>query len=212
MSYISFSVHICGMTCKDLSDKVMIDTPIRSVDLFYNLGYADTPNESDEISKLIEYIKTKEHDILDCLDGSCLERLCIDNLYIEYEGYYFGFRKDLKLEELFKLINTDHLKFHYFYVAGGASRSYSEYLFIVHPDEHVHRYDEPHVHVKKDNISPRYSLKTFKMFEGDKYTHEHLRDKKKIEKYLKKNRKWFMKKWESYMGGLVPPTETIEWE
>lgn len=210
MSFISFSVHICGMTGKNLPGKLMIDTPLKSIDFFYNLDYADTPSYNDRISQLIEYIKIKELELLTCLDRSSLKRFCIDNIYVEYKGYYWGFEKDIKLETLFELLKTDHLKMHYFYVAGGASRTINGYRFAVWPNENIHKYDDPHVHVIKEGKSPRYSLKTFKMFEGDEFSREHIRDKKKIKKYLKDNKDWLLEKWNLSMSGLVPPTETLD--
>ena len=77
------------------------------------------------------------------------------------------------------------------YVAGGASREYHGYKFIVRSDEDRHK-NMPHIHVEKDGVSPRYLLSNLERIASDKCLKDHLRDEKKIIKpYIKKNIEMF---------------------
>jgi hypothetical protein len=137
-----------------------------------------------------------------------IENFNVENIYIKHKGYLIGLQEDKSLSDVFSYFKKNILEFDYIYVAGGASREYHGYQFIVHPKEDIHRYT-PHVHVKKDSVALRYYLETFERFKGDKHLREHDRDEKKIIiPFLEQNKKWLWEEWDMYMNGYTPPIVT----
>jgi len=131
----------------------------------------------------------------------------LHKIYVRNKEYLWGLQRDKSFTELFIELAKDFLEFDCFCVFGGASRECCGYLFIVHPDETIHVYS-PHVHVKKDGVSTRYDLETFKRYPEDKVTRAHIRDEKKvIVPFLKANKEWLQEKWNLAMLGYIPPIE-----
>ena len=209
MNSISLSMHLCGMCDRTYSERVKISMPNKSIRLYYDLDAPIFSEGIDSVKQFIEWLKKSNSDILNSFDSYCIERLVLENLYIECDGYFLSFKNDMPLIDLFNLLSTDYLKFHCFCV-GGASERLLGYRVVMHSDESIHRFGKPHVHIEIDGFSPRYDLETFEMIPGDKYCHEHIRDKKKIKKYLKENQKRLINQWMFNIKGLVSPDETID--
>lgn len=195
------------MTSKQISKKVLIDKPFKTFCRFYTLGYCEKKRVLTTF-ELIEFVKKNNDCLQKMLGYNGMSNMNCSNIYIEHKGYLFGLQEDKSFRDIVSQLKKHVIIFDYFYVPGGASREHQGYCFIVHPDESVHKFS-PHVHVKKNGVSPRYSLTTFRRFSNDKYTRDHIRDEKKIiVPFLKKNRDWFYSKWDLYMKGYIPPIET----
>lgn len=93
--------------------------------------------------------------------------ITMDNGFIYYKNYYLRLATDKKISEICVDLAIDEIVIEFFIIPGGASKEYNGYLFVVHSDEDVHKFSIPHVHVKRDDYSPRYRLDTFEMIEGD---------------------------------------------
>lgn len=207
MKAIIFKIHICGMSKRDISRKIMIDKPFKTITKFINLSYC-LKNNISTIDNLISHIKESVNGLFDLLGEFGIENFNVESIYIKHKGYLIGLQENKYLSDIFTYFKRSILEFDYIYVAGGASREHRGYKFIVHPKEDIHRYT-PHVHVQKYNIAPRYYLKTFERFKDDEYLREHDRDEKKIIiPFLEKNKKWLWKEWDMYMNGYTPPIVT----
>ncbi len=207
MKVIIFKIHICGMSERDMSRKIMIDKPYKTITKFINMSYC-LRNNIFTMGDLISHIKRSTNSLFDLLGDFGIENFNVENIYIKYNGYLIGLQENKYLSDIFSYFKRTILEFDYIYVAGGASREHHGYKFIVHPKEDIHRYT-PHVHVQKYNIAPRYYLKTFERFKDDEYLREHERDEKKIIiPFLEKNKKWLWKEWDMYMNGYTPPIVT----
>ncbi len=207
MKVIIFKIHMCGMSERTISRKIMIDKPFKTITKFLNLSYCSKNNIST-IGNLISHIKESDNGLFNLLGEFGIENFNVENIYIKHKGYLIGLQKDKSLSDVFTYFKKNILEFDYIYVTGGASREYHGYHFIVHPKEDCHRFT-PHVHVKKDNVALRYYLKTFERFKDDKHLREHDRDEKKIIiPFLKKNKKWLWKEWDMYMNEYTPPVVT----
>ena len=207
MKVIIFKIHMCSMSERTMSRKIMIDKPFKTITKFLNLSYCSKNNIST-IGDLISHIKESCNGLFDLLGEFGIENFNIENMYIKHKGYLIGLQEDKSLSNVFTYFKKNILEFDYIYVAGGASREYHGYQFIVRPKEDIHRYT-PHVHVQKYNVAPRYYLKTFERFKDDKYLREHDRDEKKIIiPFLEKNKKWLWEEWDMYMNGYTPPIVT----
>ena len=207
MKLVIFRIHVCGMSMKRFSKKVMIDKPFKTITKIYSLKKCiDTGIVS--IDDLVAFIKESNNNLPGLLDAFGIDNFKAENVYLRHRGYLVGFRQNKDILDVWNYFNRRFcLELDYIYVAGGASREHCGYKFIVHPREEIHKHT-PHVHVEKDSVAPRYYLDTFIRFAGDKYLTEHQRDEKKIIKpYLKKHQNWFYEKWHMYLNGYIPPVE-----
>ena len=192
MKTIVFKIHMCGMSERTISRKIMIDKPFKTIAKTLNLSYC-LKNSIFTVGDLISHIKESCNGIVDLLGEFGIDNFNVENIYIKHKGYLIGLQEDKSLSDVFTYFKKNILEFDYIFVAGGASREYHGYKFIVHPKEDIHRYT-PHVHVEKDNVAPRYYLKTFERFKDDNYLREHERDEKRIIiPFLKKNKTWLWK-------------------
>lgn len=207
MKLLVLKIHICGMSSKNISHKILICKPFKTTTKLFNLSFCFR-HKISTIADLISYTKKSVNGISDLLGDFGIENFNVENIYVKYKGYLIGLQENKSLSDIFTYFKKNVLEFNYICVAGGASRMYRGYKFIVHPNEDIHKY-KPHVHVKKNGVAPRYYLDTFERFKGDKCLREHLRDEKKIIiPYLEKNRKWLLEQWDMYMNGYIPPAET----
>ena len=207
MKIIIFKIHICGMSNRNISRKIMIYKPFKTITKFlcFNRCLQDhIPTAED----LISYIK-KSTNNLSCYLGECgLDNFNVDNLYIKHRGYLIGLQHNKDLADIFNFFQKNIIEFKYIYVAGGASCEHHGYKFIVHSNEDIHK-NTPHVHVERNGVAPRYLLDTLERIPSDEYSHEHLRDEKKIIKpYIRRNIKWFNEKWLMSVNGYIPPIES----
>lgn len=211
MKLILFQIHFCGMSLKDYSKKIMICRPFRTISNLFTLKFC-SKNQIKTVSDLVSQIKYRNSDQIRSISGEFgVSNFSIPNVYIEHKGYLFGLKHDKSLSEIFLQFKKLFVVFDIFIVIGGASREYNGYKFIVNSDEYIHKFDQPHVHVKKCNTSPRYDLQEYKRFPNDEYLQDHVRDEKKIiVPYLKKHRSWFIEKWNLATKGYIPPIETID--
>lgn len=107
---------------------------------------------------------------------------------------------------MFSDFDTDELSFATFCV-GGPSFRCEGYLFVIHPNEEIHK-NHPHVHVRRNGNETRYSLNTLTRFSNDNFCREFQKDEKKIIlPYLQKNKDRLLKYWDLCMKGYIPPVE-----
>ena len=199
MKTISFVAHICGMSDRTFSDKIMIYEPLATYQK--NFTYDELPKTT--VNDLLNSIK---EDAIAFLGEYGAENLSAERVYIITQDALIGMQNDKTFEELFEYFPTENIQLVYFLV-GGASIHCSGYRFTVHPNEEIHRHT-PHVHVCKDGESVRYSLDTLERFEQDKLPREYKRDEKKvIMPYLKNNQAKLMTYWNLYMNGYTVPNE-----
>lgn len=204
---IVLRIHSCGFSPETFTEHIMISKPFDTIMMDYSAQQCNDAGITT-ISNLISYIKHSQKDeLMDKLGDFGFSNFDLSNIYVRNKEYLWGLQCDKSFTELFIELAKDFLEFDCFCVFGGASRECCGYLFIVHPDETIHVYS-PHVHVKKDGVSTRYDLETFKRYPEDKVTRAHIRDEKKvIVPFLKANKEWLQEKWNLAMLGYIPPIE-----
>lgn len=206
MKKIVFRIHLCGMSEKTFSKKIMIYKPFNTVKKVFSIKNCND-NGIVYISDLINFIVTNTKDINSLLGDYGTENFNYRSIYIRHKDYLLGLQKDEPLKELFAFFKSSKIEIDYISVLGGASIHCNGYMFIIHPNEEIHKY-QPHVHVIKNGISVRYSLDTFERFEHDTPGREHQRDEKKIIiPTIKKNQNRLYDFWNKYMNGYIPPAE-----
>ena len=207
MKVIAFKIHMCGMSDRTISRKILIDKPFKTITKVLSLTYC-LKNNISTVDELISYIKSSTVDITELLGEYFIDNFTVENIYIKHKGYLIGFQENKYLPDIFNYFKRGIIEFDYICVVGGASREHCGYKFIIHSNEEIHK-NMPHTHVEKDGVSPRYLLDTFERIPTDEYLHEHSRDEKKIiQPFIKKNIKWFKEKWLMSVNGYIPPVET----
>lgn len=207
MKKIEIALYICGMSDEWFSDTIMIYKP--NVLFIQEFEFEDNIVEDYRVSGLIKLFCSRLADE-PTFEKYMLELLNLENAYIYERGALFGLKQDKFLSELFSDFCQETIHLAFFIISGGASITHNGYLFIVHPDEEIHKH-RPHVHVRKNGAETRYSLETLTRFPKDKITHEFLRDEKKvIYPYLKKNQQKLQEYWELCNKGYIPPEEDCE--
>lgn len=207
MKLIIFRIHICGMSMKTFSKKIMIDKPFKTITKVYTIKDC-IERGIVTIDDLVTCIKESDNNLHEHLGSFGIDHFNFENVYLRHHGYLVGFQQSKKILDVWNYFKKRFcLELDYICVVGGASRAHHGYKFIVHPREEIHK-NTPHVHVEKYNVAPRYYLNTFTRFAEDEHLTEHTRDEKKIIKpYLKKHQKWFYEKWHMYLNGYIPPAE-----
>lgn len=207
MKTVIFKIHICGMSSKTFSRKIMIYKPFKTITKSLRLAYC-LQNNISTVEALIAHIKNTTNNLAHYLGEFGLDNFVVENVYIKHKGYLIGLQHNKRLTDIFQFFKKSIVVFDYILVAGGASCEYHGYKFIVHSNEDIHK-NMPHVHVEKDGVAPRYHLGTLERIATDKYLPDHLRDEKKIIKpYIRKHIKWFNEKWLMSVNGYIPPVET----
>lgn len=206
MKEIIFQISVSGMSEEDFSDKIKIYKPFQVVKEKFLLG--DCINKGiKSIKDLIDSIKQTNNKFMSVVNNYGEENFNYKTIYIMHKDYLLGLQEDKLLNEIFEYLQSDKIEIIYIIVAGGASIECSGYKFIIHSDEEIHRH-KPHVHVKKDNFSPRYSLDTLERFEGDIISREYLRDEKKIIiPFLEKNKDKLLEFWNHNINGYITPVQ-----
>ena len=194
-----------GMSSDTFSDSIMIDRPYGKTERVYEIG-----DELDEGATLQQMIDLFRNDS-DCDIGIwAKDKITIENAYVYIDNMFLGLLSDKPLLQIAKDLERASLHIVFFCVAGGASREYQGFRFIVHPREDIHRY-KPHVHVKKGEYETRYSLETFERFPEDEFSREFKKKEKTIiVPYLKKHVKELMELWNLYLNGYTSPEITLE--
>lgn len=206
MKQVKFVISLCGMGAGDLfAENVMIWGPYKQLIIYY--PSQELKNERiRRVSDLIEYLKTDE-DMLH-LDEWGIESFVYNHVFVNHEGDLYRLTEDKKISDLFRDFPEKDIELHYIEIVGGVSIECRGFLFIVHPDEAVHRYS-PHVHVENDEYSARYSLETLQLIDANSKKAEGFfrrSEKKIIRPFLEKNHNWFMNAWNMYQKGYEPPT------
>lgn len=206
MNTVTFEIDlVVGMTEETLSPRVMVDRPARTVCLTF------TARELAEAGvqtagQLIALVKRRLPELPELLGEYGMEQFRCEQVYLRWGDYLLGLGGDRPLEQVCARLADEDPHFVYLFAAGGASRQYMGYTFMVHPREQIHAHT-PHVHVIRDDVSIRYSLVDFRRFSQDGKSRMHDRDEKKIIlPYLRKNQKTLMEYWELAMEGYLPPT------
>lgn len=204
MRKIIFKIHICGMTERNYTNRIMIYKPHRTFKHLFKIKNLDDCKEM-RISNFIEkFRKSNEYQLCD-QNYYSMDELNLQSIYIEHRGTLYSFQSDKRIVDIFRFFKTNKIKIVYFFVAGGASIYCDGYKFVIHPNEEIHR-NTPHVHVEFHDMSVRYYLDTLGRFPGDKYSREYKRDEKKIIiPGLKRNQKLLWQYWNCYMNGYIPP-------
>lgn len=203
MFKINFNIHCCGMSCDLFSEKIMIYKPLETYTHLFDFDKETIANLT--VSELIGLCKRKIPRYSEEYNLFNTSNVDVENLYIKKDGTLFRIMYDRTMIEIFRYFELDELEVVGFYVVGGASFHCSGYQFIVHPKEEIHR-NKPHVHVRYDDYSPRYSLDTLERFPGDKVCRKIIKDEKRIIiPYIKANKEMLYQYWNHYMNGYQPP-------
>lgn len=190
---VNYQLYFCGMKSGELfNERTMLWAPYKKIGIVLDV------DNGISISDLKSEIN-KHNDI--CID-ICEE---IISLYIFYNGFFIKINKNKTLSDISYELNIDELNLCSIVVDGGASLRGDKYLYVVHPNENIHKHT-PHVHVKHDDDCVRYNLETIQRFEKDKLPNYYKRDEKKIIKpFIEKNRDFFMNNWALYNDGYEYP-------
>ena len=203
MKEIKFTVYYCGMSEGLYSDNIMIFKPY---DSFSKSFQWDIQNNSfNTISELSELFKNIAKD-----EGAYItDWFNYKTIYMKTDNELLGLTEDKNIADIFSYFNKETIEF-VFFVVGGASFNCEGYLFIIHPDEDIHK-NTPHVHVRRDDEETRYYLESLERFPNDKVSRRFLKDeKKRIKPYLLKNKEKLYEYWNLYMNGYTTPTMNEE--
>ena len=203
MKKITLEIHsVGGMTDEFYSQEILIGKPKISIIFTFDEEDLDIL-DIHCISQLIHHIKTYNRCVESLISDTGMENFSVQTTYIKQRDYLLGLEGDKTLDQVFVYFQTEHVTFLHFYVGGGGSIECNGYHFAVYSDERNHEH-LPHVHVKKDGESVRYSLVTLKRIDDCSYVF--LRDeKKKILPALKKYLPRLQEYWTAAMGGYRPP-------
>ena len=100
MKVMIFKIHMCGMSERTMSRKIMIDKPFKTITKFLNLSYCSKNNIST-IGDLISNIKESCNGLFDLLGEFGIENFNIENIYIKHKGYLIGLQEDKSLSNVF---------------------------------------------------------------------------------------------------------------
>ncbi len=184
---VDITINLIGMSIDDYSQFTHLYKPY----FIYKCKFCHELNGECLFSELIsmafnEYKFQSENNTY-----SIEELYSYSKQYIRYGNYFVGCISDKPMDLIGRELGIDKIYIEIFVFEGGASLQSHGYTFIVHPNEDIHKYS-PHIHVKRDEYSVRYSLDTFERYEQDNYSREYLRDEKKIIiPFLKKNSSFF---------------------
>ena len=204
MTTVSFTAYYCGMCSETFSEQIMIYKPHAQYNQSFEFDddYLVKYKVSDLIHKIKERAKEEKHETGEWEN----DRLNFSNIYIKTQDALLGLSEDKLLLDVFDFFNVEKLEFAFF-IAGGASLHSNGYVFVVHPNEDIHRF-KPHVHVKRNDEETRYSLETLERFPQDTFSRTFRRDeKKKIIPFLEGNKERLLEWWNLYMNGYIPPVQ-----
>lgn len=198
---INININFVGMSEEDYSDCICIFKPydIYSCDFVKKLSHDCIYSELIE-SAFKEYLQKSMGSTY-----SIEEFNMYSHQFIKYGKYLVRCPSNKSIKEISNDLGMNNIDIEIFVYGGGASLQCHGYLFIVHPDEDVHKYS-PHVHVKRDDYSVRYSLDTFERYKDDRCSREFIRDEKKIIiPFLKENNKILSDFWKKAQKGYEMP-------
>lgn len=203
MKRIIFTVYHCEMSDELYLDNIMIYKPFESFSKSFDWNELDSLPHS--VTGVIEWFKVIARNqnvyITDCLN--------LDTIYIKINDELLGFTEDKQISDIFSYFEKDLIEFAFF-VVGGASFHYDGYLFIVHPNEEIHK-NTPHVHVRRDEEEVRYCLDTLERFPNDKMSRRFSKDeKKRIIPFLRENKDKLYEHWNLYVNGYTTPAISEE--
>ena len=198
MKKITFTVFYCGMSEDLFDEKIMIYKPISNFSKTFT--WEKNKNSFATAKELVDVfgnIAKEENVYLPDYYG-------IDSIYIRTDIGLIGLTVDKKIEDIYCYFKQELIDL-VFFVVGGASLHCNGYLFIVHPNEDIHK-NTPHVHVRRDDEETRYYLDSLERFENDKVSRRFLKDEKKIIKpFLSDNKGLLYKYWDMSINGYTTP-------
>ena len=127
MKVIVFKIHICGMSERTISSKIMIDKPFKTITKLLSLSYCSKNNIST-IDNLISYIKESCNGLFDLLGEFGVENFNVENIYIKHKGYLIGLQEDKSLSDVFAYFKKNILEFDYIY-PNGKNGDIIKYIF-----------------------------------------------------------------------------------
>ena len=198
---IDVRINFIGMSLDDYSDYVCMYKPYEIYVCRFNRELSIDCSYSEIISGAFhEYINQCEGDTYSIEDFYMYSKQ-----YIKYGKYLVGCKVDRSLSQIKVDLGVENICIELFVYGGGASIVCNGYLFVVHPNEDVHKHS-PHVHVNHDGYSVRYSLVTFERYPDDVCSREYIRDEKKIIlPFIKKRYSFFMDNWNKAQKGYEMP-------
>ena len=198
---IDVNINFVGMSSDDYSDYVCMYKPYEIYRCKFVEGLSDDCCYSDLISRaFVEYIQQCKQ-----YTYSVEEFNEYSLHYVKYGKYLIGCPAGKLIKEIRKELEIDDLIVEIFVLGGGASIQCHGYSFVIHSNEAIHKHS-PHVHVKRDGYSVRYSLENFERYDRDVCSREYIRDEKRIIiPFLKKNYSFFRDCWEKAQMGYEMP-------
>lgn len=204
MRRIKFIISLCNMGGGLFDNNTLIWGPYKQLIIFYTADEL----QNAKVQYLKELVETIKEDIdMLCLDDWAYDALTYDHIFVNHKKSLYRIKENKKIIDLYKDFSEDDIELHYIVVCGGASLELRGFKFIVHTDEKIHKY-MPHIHVKKDEYSARYSLETIEMIDANSKTAKLFfkrSEKKIIIPFIKENFYWFMENWNLCQKGYEPP-------